>query len=140
MTIKNGSVVCVHYTGALSDGTTFDTSRDREPMEFTVGEGMVIPGFEKSVIGRKAGDKYAVTVTADEGYGEYAEELIFRLPRSELPAGVTPEVGLCLELVGEEGELEATIIELNDDTVLFDANHELAGEELIFEIEIISAR
>lgn len=140
MSIQVGNVVRVHYTGSLSDGTVFDTSVDQEPLEFTVGEEMLIPGFEQAVIGRTVGDKFTVTISPDDAYGEYSEELVFELPLSELPEGLEPEVGSSLELVGDEGELEVTIIDVMDQTVLLDANHELAGEELVFEIEILSVK
>ncbi len=140
MSIQIGNVVSLHYTGTLSDGTVFDTSLDREPLEFTVGDEMLIPGFEAAVIGRTVGDKFSVTISPDDAYGEYSEELVFELPLSEVPQDITPEVGTTLELVGDEGELEVTIIDLTEETVLLDANHELAGEQLTFEIEILAVK
>ncbi len=140
MSIQIGNVVSLHYTGTLSDGTVFDTSLDREPLEFTVGDEMLIPGFEAAVIGRTVGDKFSVTISPDDAYGEYSEELVFELPLSEVPQDITPEVGTTLELVGDDGELEVTIIDLTEETVLLDANHELAGEQLTFEIEILAVK
>ena len=140
MSIQIGNVVSLHYTGTLSDGTVFDTSLDREPLEFTVGDEMLIPGFEAAVIGRTVGDKFSVIISPDDAYGEYSEELVFELPLSEVPQDITPEVGTTLELVGDEGELEVTIIDLTEETVLLDANHELAGEQLTFEIEILAVK
>ena len=140
MSIQIGNVVSLHYTGTLSDGTVFDTSLDREPLEFTVGDEMLIPGFEAAVIGRTVGDKFSVIISPDDAYGEYSEELVFELPLSEVPQDITPEVGTTLELVGDDGELEVTIIDLTEETVLLDANHELAGEQLTFEIEILAVK
>jgi len=140
MRIRKGSTVTLHYTGTLEDGTEFDSSRGREPLVFTVGEGVLIPGFEIGLIGHEKGDSFTFTVNPEEGYGEYSEELIFEVPLEQIPEHITPEIGMILELTGDEGEMEVTVIDVTDTTVLFDANHTLAGEKLTFDIEIIHVK
>ena len=140
MRIRKGSAVTLHYTGTLEDGTEFDSSRGREPLVFTVGEEMLVPGFELGVIGHEQGDRFSLTVDPEDGYGEYSEELIFEVPLNQVPEHITPEIGMVLELTGDEGEMEVTIIDVKDTTVLFDANHALAGEKLTFDIEIINVK
>lgn len=137
MRIHKGSVVRLHYTGTLEDGVEFDSSRGRDPLEFTVGEEMLIPGFENGVIGHEKGDRFTITVDPEDGYGEYSEELVFEVPLDQVPEHITPETGMVLELTGEEGEMEVTVIDVTDTTVLLDANHTLAGEKLTFDIEIM---
>ena len=140
MAIENGSVVTLHYTGTLEDGTEFDSSRGREPLTFTVGEEMLISGFENGVMGHEKGDTFAVTVNAEDGYGEYSEELVFQVPLDQVPEHITPETGMVLELNGEEGDMEVTIIDVAEDHILLDANHSLAGETLKFDIEIVDVK
>ncbi|MFI3272282.1 MAG: peptidylprolyl isomerase [Pseudomonadota bacterium] len=138
MPIQDGDIVSVHYTGTLSDGTIFDTSVGQDPMTFTLGQGMLIPGFEAAVLGMAAvGDTVKVTIPADEAYGEYNEEMIIVVPRSEVPEHIEPEVGLMVQLVSDEGELEVGITEVTDEAVTLDANHPLAGQALTFEIELV---
>ena len=140
MAIQTGSVVTVHYTGTLDDGTEFDSSRGHEPLTFTIGEEMLIPGFENGVCQHDKGDRFTVVVSPEDGYGEYSEELVFQVPLDQVPEHITPETGMVLELTGEEGDMEVTIIDVNEDSVMLDANHSLAGETLHFDIEILDVK
>ena len=125
--------VKVHYTGRLADGTVFDTSVGSEPMEFTLGEGRVIPGFEQAITGMQVGESKTVTIPVDEAYGQRRDELIFEVERDRLPVDIEPEVGM--QLPTSQGDV--TIIEVSEATVKIDANHPLAGQELIFDIELV---
>ena len=140
MAIQKGSVVTLHYTGTLEDGTEFDSSQGRDPLTFTVGEEMLIPGFENGVEGHEKGDTFSVTVSPEDGYGEYSEELVFQVPLDQVPEHITPETGMVLELTGEEGDMEVTIIDVAEDHIVLDANHSLAGETLKFDIEILDVK
>jgi peptidylprolyl isomerase len=125
--------------GTLEDRTEFDSSCGRDPLEFTVGEEMLIPGFEQGVIGHEQGDRFTITVNPEDGYGAYSEELVFETPLCQIPEHIIPETGMVLELTGEDGDMEVTVIDVTDTTVLLDANHALAGETLTFDIEILQA-
>jgi len=138
MAIKEGDAVRVHYTGTLADGVVFDSSREREPLEFVLGRRMLIEGFEKALIGREAGDRVRVTIPAAEAYGEVDEDLLFKVPLGEVPAHITPEPGLQLSLTASEGDMEVTVARVDGDMVVLDANHPLAGKELTFDIEVVS--
>lgn len=140
MAIKNGDTVKVHYTGSLPDGTVFDSSREREPLEFVMGRKMLIPGFEAAVMGRDVGDKVTAHIPPDQGYGNADPELVFEVDRANVPAEITPEVGMRLQLSSEEGAMEVTVTEVGEDTVTLDANHPLAGKTLAFDIEVVSVR
>ena len=138
MGAKNGDTVRVHYTGTLEDGTVFDSSADREPLEVVLGEEMLIPGFEAALLGLAAGDKITVTIEPEDAYGEHTEELTLTVPREELPAHMTPELGLALQIATDEGmEFEAVITNVTDTEVSLDANHPLAGQRLTFAIELV---
>ena len=130
---ESGDTVKVHYTGKLADGTVFDTSVGSEPMEFTLGEGRLIPGFEQAVTGMQVGKSKTVTIPVDEAYGQRRDELIFEVERDELPADIEPEVGM--QLPTSQGVV--TIIEVSEATVKIDANHPLAGQDLTFDIELV---
>ncbi len=135
---KNGDVVKVHYTGTLDDGTEFDSSREREPLEFTIGERQLLPGFEDVVIGMAVGESSKVNIPAGEGYGTKQENLIAKIPRDQLPKEIEPKIGLKLQTQTPEGQpFLVTIVELDDKEVTIDANHELAGFDLNFEIELV---
>ena len=136
---QNGDTVKVHYTGKLTDGTVFDSSIDRdEPMEFTLGQGHLIPGFEKTVDGMAVGDKETVTIPAVEAYGEPRPDLILKLPHDKFPENIKPEVGHGLQLRQPDGGMfEVTVTKVEDDGVTLDANHPLAGKDLVFEIELV---
>jgi peptidylprolyl isomerase len=135
---KTGDKVKVHYTGKLADGTQFDTSANQEPLEFTVGAGEVIAGFEDAVVGMNPGDTKTATINADEAYGDYDEELILEVERDQFPPEITPEVGQRLQLHQADGEVfGAVVTAVGDQTVTLDANHPLAGQDLTFEIELV---
>lgn len=140
MAIKDGDTVRVHYTGTFSDGEVFDSSREREPLEFTLGDESLISGFEEALIGRAKGDRFTVTIPADEAYGEHLEELLMEVPRSEVPEDITPEVGVMLQIATDDGDMEVQIVEVTDEIVILDANHPLAGEDLTFDIEVIEVK
>ncbi len=140
MPIKDGDTVQVHYTGTLDDGSVFDSSRERDPLEFVLGKGMLIAGFEAAVVGRDVGETVTVEIEPASAYGEVDTDLVFTVPRSEVPEHISPEAGLPLQLSNEEGTMDVTITEVTDDSIVLDANHPLAGKTLKFEIEIISVK
>lgn len=109
MAVKDGNTVRVHYTGTFSDGEVFDSSREREPLEFTIGDGSLIPGFEDALLGHNAGDRFTVTIPADEAYGEHLEELLMEVPVSEVPEDIKPEVGMMLQIATDDGDMEVQI-------------------------------
>jgi len=138
---KNGDTVQVNYTLKLADGTVIESSAGREPLEFTLGAGQVIPGFEKAVFGMKVGEKKTVTIPVDEAYGPRRDDLVGELPREKLPSGLTPEVGQQLVMTRPDGEkVIVTITSVSDNTVMVDANHPLAGKDLTFEIELVKIK
>jgi peptidylprolyl isomerase len=137
---QNGDTVTVHYTGAFEDGTVFDTSTGRDPMEFTIGEGSIIRGFERAVVGMVPGESKSVTISVEEGYGPRRKDLVAILKRSELPADLDPEVGETLELRQEKHVFPVTVIEVSEQTITMDANHPLAGEILVFDIELLTIK
>jgi len=138
-TAQNGNIVQVHYTGTLQDGTMFDTSVGREPLGFTLGEDRMIPGFEQAVLGMKIGESKTVTIPAEDAYGTYNADMTLVVSREELPEDMTPEVGQRLQTTSSDGgTIKVTITEVSDTTVTVDANHPLAGEDLTFEIELVS--
>jgi len=136
---KQGDSVKVHYTGKLDDGTVFDSSADREPLEFTVGGGQVIPGFDQAVDGMAVGDKKTVRIEAEQAYGPHNPEMTLQVPRSDLPADLVPTPGMQLQASQEGGHsLIVTITEVADEQVTLDANHPLAGKALTFELELVA--
>jgi peptidylprolyl isomerase len=135
---KDGDTVQVNYTGKLADGTVFDSSVGRQPLEVVLGKGQVIPGFEKAILGMKVGENKTVTIPANEAYGPYHNDLIFDVPREKLPAGVTPQVGQQLQGSQEDGTtMVATITKVSDQTITVDANIPLAGKDLTFDIGLV---
>lgn len=136
--VKNGDRVRIHYTGKLSDGTEFDSSRGRQPLEFEVGAGQIISGLDNEVNGMAVGDSSTVTVPAAEAYGPRDEALVHELPRSSLPDDIEPEPGLQLEAQAPDGRrIGLTVTDVKADAVTVDANHPLAGEDLTFDIEVV---
>ncbi len=135
---RTGDKVKVHYTGKLTDGTEFDTSVNQEPLEFTVGAGEVIQGFEEAVVGMNPGDTKTATLNADEAYGDYDEDLVMEVERDQFPPEIVPEIGQRLQLHQPDGEVfGAVVTDFDDEVVTLDANHPLAGQSLIFEIELV---
>lgn len=136
---KQGSTVKVHYTGKLTNEQVFDSSREREPLEFTVGAGQMIPGFDTAVDGMAIGDNKQVTIAAEEAYGPRNEDAVFKLPKTQLPEDLEPQVGMQLQASREDGQTQALlIVGIEETEVVLDANHPLAGEDLIFDIELVS--
>lgn len=134
---KDGDTVTVDYTGRFEDGTVFDTSEGREPFEFTIGAGNVIPGFENAVKGMKPGETKTVTIPAEEAYGPHYDEAVLVVGREEFPPHLSPVVGDQLELTDRTGEsFIATVTAADDETVTLDANHPLAGHDLTFDITL----
>ncbi len=135
---QNGNKVKVHYTGTLDNGTQFDSSVGREPLEFTIGEGMLLPMFENTVVGLEAGETANVKIPAAEGYGLRNEELVIKIEKAKLPPTIIPELGMKLQMRTPEGHpLIIKVTEINDDHIFVDANHELAGQDLNFSIELV---
>lgn len=136
--VEQGDTVHVHYTGKLEDGTVFDTSDGRDPIEFTLGEGKVIPGFEKAVEGLTVGDTTRTTLEPEEAYGLRRDELVMTVPKDDLPDGMSPSVGDQLEMQTQDGQkLPVRVTDSNDESIQIDANHPLAGRELHFDLELV---
>lgn len=136
--IEEGKKVKIHYTGTLDDGTQFDSSAGRDPLEFEMGAGMVIPGFEKGVADMDVGEKKSIHIPAEEAYGERREDLVMQFERSQLPDGLEPQVGMGLQMQGPQGQpVPVTVTEVADDNITIDANHQLAGQNLNFELELV---
>jgi FKBP-type peptidyl-prolyl cis-trans isomerase 2 len=138
MQAKKGDTVRVHYTGKLVSGEQFDSSAGREPLEFEIGAGMMIKGFDDAVVGMAIGDKKTINIAPGDGYGERSEEMVIDFPRSNFPDDMTPEVGMQLMMNNSAGQqFPVTIMEVKEDVVMLDANHMLAGKELVFDIEMV---
>jgi FKBP-type peptidyl-prolyl cis-trans isomerase 2 len=136
---KAGDTVRIHYTGRLGDGGEFDSSMGREPLEFTLGEGAVIAGFEKAVMGMSVGEAKTVTIACDDAYGAHEEAGVEVIERSMIPAEVELEVGGQVRADGPDGEpVVLTIAAIDDETVTLDGNHPLAGHDLTFELELVA--
>lgn len=135
---KDGDTVKVHYTGQLENGEIFDSSRQREPIEFVIGDGTIIPGFENGIIDMEVGDSKHISISPDEGYGERREDLVVEVSKDEFPRHITPVVGQQLQVrQGEDDILNVVITALDKDTVTLDANHPLAGHTLLFDVELV---
>jgi peptidylprolyl isomerase len=136
--VKAGDVVKVHYTGKLTNGEQFDSSTGREPLEFTVGAGQMIKGFDAAMPGMKVGEKKTINILPEDAYGVKDEQAIIEFPKENIPKDMKPEVGMQLQLRNESGQpFPVTIAEIKDDVIVLDANHRLAGKELVFDIELI---
>lgn len=138
MAAVTGDTVQVHYTGTLSDGSVFDSSRDSSPIGFTLGTGQVIPGFDNAVIGMEIGEEKTFTIPSAEAYGEHDPRMVQDVPRSEMPGDMDLAPGMSLTARGGDGrEIALVVTELTDTTVRLDANHPLAGQDLTFAIELV---
>lgn len=138
-TAKNGDSVKVHYTGKLLSGEQFDSSAGREPLEFTVGAGQMIKGFDAAIPGMAVGDKKTINIPAAEGYGERSEEAVIPFPKENVPADMKLEPGMQLTLSNQMGQpVPVVVLEVKEDVIMLDANHFLAGQELVFDIELVS--
>lgn len=139
MAAKANDTVKVHYKGTLSDGQVFDTSEGRDPMEFTLGTGQVIPGFENGILGMDADQTKTIEIPAAEAYGDIKAELVQEVPRAQLPEEIKPEVGMQLMSQTPDGQqIPLIITAVTDDTITVDANHPLAGKDLTFEVTLVS--
>ncbi|WP_349258547.1 FKBP-type peptidyl-prolyl cis-trans isomerase [Aggregatilinea sp.] len=135
---KSNDTVRVHYTGRLEDGTVFDSSLQREPLEFTLGEGQVIPGFEEGVMGMNPGESKTIEIDAERAYGPYRDDMLLSVDRSQFPDNIEPSVGQRLQLRQPDGQtMLVTVSEVGDAQVTLDANHPLAGKNLIFDVQLV---
>lgn len=136
--VKTGDTVKLHYTGTLADGTTFDSSAGRDPLQFEVGSGQIIPGLDKAIPGMAVGDKKVVEIPCAEAYGETNPDACQSIPREQIPADIPLEVGLQLQMQTPTGQvMPVTVVEVTETEVTLDANHMLAGKDLTFAIELV---
>ncbi len=139
--VKENNTVKVHYTGKLSDGQVFDSSEGKEPLEFTLGKGQIIPGFEKGLIDMKLNEKKTITIAKEEAYGDINDNLRQEVKRSELPEDIKPEVGMGLVSKSPDGqEMNLLVVEVKDESIVIDGNHPLAGKDLIFDLEVVEIK
>ena len=132
-----GDSVRVHYTGRLNDGTVFDSSEGRDPLNFTLGSGQVIPGFDEAVTGMTVGESVTITIEPENAYGERREEMVQQVPRSDIPDDIDLAIGMQLQASGPQGDIVVTVIEMSDDAIKLDANHPLAGKALTFDLQLV---
>ncbi|UCS91515.1 peptidylprolyl isomerase [Echinicola marina] len=133
-----GSTVKVHYTGKLKDGTVFDSSENREPLQFTVGDGNMIKGFDQAVDGMEVGQDKSVTIPSDEAYGAKRDDMMIDVPIEQVPADIKPEVGMDLSIQNQQGQpVPVKVVQVDAEKIVLDANHPLAGEDLIFDIKLV---
>lgn len=136
--VKNGDTIKIHYRGTLDDGTVFDSSEGREPLQFEVGSGMVIPGFDNGVLGMTIGQKKTINIPVEDAYGPVQDEMFMEFPIDRFPADMKPEVGMSLNMSNGSGQaIPVVIAEVLDEVVVLDANHPLAGEDLTFDLELV---
>lgn len=136
---KDGDTVKVHYTGTLENGEVFDTSKEKEPLEFTLGQGQLIPGFENAVVGLSVGDTTKIDIPSAEAYGEVREDLVINVPKDQLPGDVEPQIGMQLQVNQPDGQpIPVRVTDITDAELKLDANHPLAGKDLTFEIELVN--
>lgn len=135
---KSGDLVKVHYEGRLEDGSVFDSSKHRQPLQFTIGKHEVIPGFEQAVVGMAAGESKIAKITAEKAFGPYRENLIVEVDRGQLPGDIEPEVGQQLQTRQADGQATVvTVADVTDSSVTLDVNHPLAGKDLVFDIRLL---
>jgi peptidylprolyl isomerase len=136
--VKAGDTVRIHYTGTLADGTTFDSSQGRDPLEFTVGSGEIIPGLDNALPGMEVGDAKQVAVAADEAYGQKDPNAMQPVPRGEIPDHIPLDIGTQLQVQDGSGRVtQVQVAEVTEEQVVLDMNHPLAGEDLTFDIELV---
>ncbi len=136
--VKENDTVKVHYTGKLTNGQIFDSSLEREPLEVTIGKGMLIPGFENALVDMKLNEKKTVEIAKDDAYGDIQKELFHQVKNEQLPTEVKPEVGMALASKGEDGrEHQFRVAEVKEDHIVIDGNHPLAGQDLVFDLEVV---
>lgn len=139
--VKDNDTVQVHYTGKLENGQVFDSSVEREPLEITLGQGALIPGFEKGLLDMKVNEKKTISIPKQEAYGEVQKELFQSVPKNNLPQEIKPEVGMGLMAKNPDGtERQLRVAEVNDDHIIVDANHPLAGHDLTFDLELVAIK
>ena len=137
--ITKGNTVDVHYTGKLTTGEVFDSSEGKEPLKFQVGSGQIIPGFEEGLMGKKVGDKITVNIQPENAYGQVREDLFVKVPLDKMPGEV--QVGQSLQAVGADNRpVQVVVKEVNEDHIVIDGNHPLAGKELVFDIEVVDVQ
>lgn len=136
--VKTGDTVRIHYNGTLADGQAFDSSDGRDPLEFTVGSGQIIPGLDAALPGMAVGDKKTVDVSADQAYGPINPEARQAVPRAEIPDDIPLDLGTQLQVQTPQGAMPVTVVEVTGEQVILDANHPLAGRDLTFAIELVS--
>ena len=139
--VKENDTVRVHYTGKLTNGDVFDSSEGRDPLEFTLGQGQIIPGFEKGVLNMKVNEKKTIEIPSTEAYGERREDMIQEVPKNQLPPDIKPEVGMGLVSRTPQGqEMRLTVAEVKDESIVVDATHPLAGKDLVFDVELVEIK
>lgn len=139
--VKQNDTVRVHYTGKLTDGQVFDSSLEREPIEFTMGQGQLIPGFEKGLLDMKVNEKKTIEIPAEEAYGEPRAELVQEVDKNQLPEEIKPEPGMGLVSKSPDGrEMNLVVKEVKDETIVVDGNHPLAGKDLVFDLEVVEIK
>ncbi|MDH3883572.1 MAG: peptidylprolyl isomerase [Desulfobacterales bacterium] len=138
---KSGDTVKIHFTGKLQDETVIETSKDRDPLEFKIGDGNVIPGLEQGVIGMAAGDKKTIAISPEDAFGQPQEDLVVDMKKSEFPKDVELAAGVYLNIESSDGkEFKAKVVEIKEDTVILDANHPLAGVTINYDVELLEIR
>jgi peptidylprolyl isomerase len=136
---KTGDNVTVHYTGKLADGTVFDTSKEREPLNFAIGDGNLIPGFESAVVGMAAGESKTTEIPAEQAYGPHRDDMVLTVDRQQIPDTIPLDLGQQLQIQHPNGQaIPVLVTEISDGKVTLDANHPLAGKDLTFEIELLA--
>jgi peptidylprolyl isomerase len=135
--VEKGKIVKVNYKGTLTDGTVFDSSEGRDPIEFEVGAGTVIPGFETAVVEMEVGETKSITIPCEEAYGETNDQMVGQVPRENLSPDIEPEVGMHLQVQTPDGEMQVRIVDMDDEFLTIDANHPLAGHDLNFELTLV---
>ncbi|MEN6520088.1 MAG: peptidylprolyl isomerase [Armatimonadota bacterium] len=135
---QQGDTVKVHYTGKLDDGSVFDSSVDRDPIEFTIGEGRVIPGFENGIVGMNTGELKTISIPADQAYGPHRDDMVVEVNKAHLPPDLDAEVGDQLQMRQADGQPVVVIVaDISDENITLDANHPLAGKDLMFDVELV---